>query len=635
MESGLERRDARDSDTTLTRYRKHFSDYVDNSQTERQEAELHRDYFDGKQWTADERATLEARGQPVITDNKIKDKIEYMEGVERKTRTDPKAFPRTPKHEQDADVATDCLRYVFDRNRFGQIKSAVFQNLLVEGFGGCEVIVDKAKPKDVLIRKLRWDRIYRDPYSMEPDCSDATYVGFITWMDFEKAKSKWPKSKDIVEMGPARNAGETQDDKPRWIDAKRRRSQIFEHYEKRDGKVYRSVFCWGGFLEEPALCPYKNDDDEHEWPLILASAYIDRDGKRYGLVQRYVSLQDEVNKRRSKSLHAINSKRVIADQGAVADVEKARKEVHKPDGYIEKQPGMEFEVQENFELSAAHFQLLQQAENALSITGPNAALLGQSGSISGRAKELDQQGGAVQVSVLFDNIRDWQLRVARAVWARIRQYWDEEMFIRVTDDENGLKFVAINQRVTQGDQAAEQFKQDPEFQGLPPPEKERVIQNMAQDPAMQAPAVGPDGKPVMKNAVSELDVDIIIDESPDAITIQAEEFQKLAELAKSGIPIPPDALIEASQIRNKKQILDKMSGANDPNAAAMQEMQKTMQELTARMQAAEVALKEAQVDKTDAEADKIRQDMVAAHVNAATSVAQASTPEPMPEPALN
>jgi hypothetical protein len=64
-------------------------------------------------------------------------------------------------------------------------------------------------------------------------------------------------------------------------------------------------------------------------------------------------------------------------------------------------------------------------------------------------------------------------------------------------------------------------------------------------------------------------------------------------------------------------------------------MQQQLQEIAARMQEAELALKMAQVDKTDAEADKIRQDMVASHVTAATSLAQASTPEPVEEPAFN
>ena len=42
------------------------------------------------------------------------------------------------------------------------------------------------------------------------------------------------------------------------------------------------------------------------------------------MVRRYKDLQDEINKRRSKALHALNARRVIADRGAVENVDKAR-----------------------------------------------------------------------------------------------------------------------------------------------------------------------------------------------------------------------------------------------------------------------------------------------------------------------
>jgi hypothetical protein len=620
-----------ETDTLLGEYRTQFSEYVDNSKDERTDAELARDYFDGKQWTAPEAETLKARGQPVITDNKIKDKVEYMEGVERKTRSDPKAFPRTPVHEEDADVATDSIRYVFDKNNFAQIKSAVFQNLLIEGFGGCEVIVDKKDPRKVLINKIRWDRIYRDPFSMETDCSDAMYRGVITWMDVAKAKGKWQAKATVLDttmtQSRAGGSGETQDDKPRWADSKRNRVQIFEHYEHRDGVIMRSVFCWGGFLEEPAECPYLDDEGEHEDPMILASAYIGRDGKRYGYVSNYISRQDEVNKRRSKSLHLLNTAQIIYEDGAVEDVNKARTEVHKPDGVIKTTPGLKFEIQRNLDLSAAHFQMLQQAEASLAATGPNAALVGNSGALSGRAKELDQQGGAVQIGVLFDAIRDWQLRVARAVWNRIRQYWDGEMWIRVTDDERGLRFVPINRPLTQGDLLAKQLK------GQPPEQIQAQIQKIAQDPQAQLPALDERGQPKLQNAVAQLDVDIILDEVPDVINVQAEEFDKLVRLAESGkVPIPPDVLIEASQLRNKKQLMDKMSGANDPMAAQMAQMQQAMQQLAVALQEATVRETEASATLKLAQAGKAEADAVAAQVGAATSMAQATSPQEQKSP---
>lgn len=611
------------SDDLLGEYRIQITEYIDNTIDERKEAELHRDYTDGKQYTAEEITTLNARGQPIITDNKIKDKVEYMEGVERKTRTDPKAFPRTKKHEEDAEVATDSIRYVFDKNRFPVIKSAVFQNLLVEGMGGCEVIVEKEKPTEVLIRKIRWDRIYRDPYSMEPDFSDARYKGFVTWMDVGRAKELYPGKEAMIDntisQAPSSRDGDTLDDKPRWADTKRRRIQVFSHFERRDGTILRSVFVWGGFLEDPAECPYLDDEGEHEDPLVLASAYVDREGRRYGLVKRYISLQDELNKRRSKSLHLLNSVQIIAEKGAVDDIKAARDQVHKPDGYVERNPNMEFEVNRNLDLSAAHFQLMQQADAALSATGPNQALQGNSGSISGRAKELDQQGGALQIGVLFDAIRDWQLRVSHAVWHRIRQYWDQEMWIRVTDDEKGFRFIAINQPVLYGEMEAEKLK------GLPPEEIQAGVQQIAQHPMAQMQAMDPEtGMPMLRNEVAKLDVDIILDEAPDVVTIQSEEFAKLAELAGTGkVPIPPDVLIEASQLRNKKALLDKLSGANDPMAAKIAQLEGIARELQVALQAAEVRKAEAQATKDEVAAKE-------GEIDAAVKVATFISP---PQPA--
>lgn len=610
-------------DDRLSKYRQHVDDSIDNTQKERQDAERNRDYVDGVQWTAEEIATLNKRGQPVITDNKIKDKIEYMEGVERKTRTDPKAYPRTQAHEQDADVATDSIRYVFDKNNVNQTKSRVFQNLLVEGMGGAEVIVDKKDTRNILVRYCRWDRLYTDPYSMEPDYSDAMYVGLITWMDVSKAQERWPDAKELIaeSMKFTRSSGETHDDKPRWADTRRNRVQVFEHYSREKGTIMRSVFAWGGFLEEPKECPYVNGEGEHEWPLVLQSAYIDREGRRYGAVSRYISLQDEVNKRKSKSLHLLNSAQVITEKGAVEDVAKARQEVHKPDGVVEVVQGFRFDVERNLDLSQAHFMMLQQAEAALSATGPNAALLGQSGSISGRAKELDQQGGVLQIGVLFDAIRYWQLRVARAVWSRIRQYWDREMYIRVTDDETSIRFVAINQPVLQGDLMAEQLKS----QAIPEEQKRAQIEQIAQDPMAQQPVIE-NGKPKMRNQVARMDMDIIIDEAPDVITIQQEEFAKIAELASSGaVQIPPDVLIEASQLRSqtKKRIMDKLSGANDPAAQMQAQFQQMLQQLQGM-------LLEAQVRKENASAAKDEAAAQESQIDAAVKVAEFTTPEAAP-----
>jgi hypothetical protein len=75
-----------------------------------------RHYYHGDQWTEAEIAVLQRRKQPVVTSNRIERKINAVVGIVEKLRQDPKAYARTPQHEQGADVATAVMRYCLDNN---------------------------------------------------------------------------------------------------------------------------------------------------------------------------------------------------------------------------------------------------------------------------------------------------------------------------------------------------------------------------------------------------------------------------------------------------------------------------------------------------------------------------------------
>jgi hypothetical protein len=581
------------TDDALPKLRTQFEDAADSTVQYRADAEQWRDYYDGKQWTTNERETLKKRGQPCITDNRVGDKVQYLLGLERKTRTDPKAYPRNPQDEGSAEAATDAIRYVFDCNDFQQVRSAVFENMLVEGVGAVEVVRDGKKDK---IRKIRWDRFYADPHSMELDYSDALFLGVVAWMDEKRLIQRYPQAREMIEgqMSEAqRTYTETYDDKPqlRWIDVKRRRLQVFEHYYW-DGKWMRAVFIKGGFLEEPQPSPYIDEDGIPECPIVAQAAFRDRDGNPYGVVRRYKDLQDEINKRRSKALHALSARRVVADQGAVPDVNKARIEVQRPDGYLEVTPGMRFDVDVSTDIGMSQFQLLQDAIQSLASTGPNAALQGQSGQISGKAKQLDQEGGAIQIGALFDQIRHLQKRVARMTWNRVKQFWTDETWVRVTDDEQKLKFVGLNVPVTAGEQQVEQMK----GMGLAPEEMQMAVAQIAMDPMSRVPVA-------KKNDVAAMDVDIIIEEMPDVVTLQQEQFAELVSLANAQVIFPPEVYVEASGLRNKQRLLEMLKGGGEmsPEQQQQQQQQQEMAQMAADL---EMRAKAAQAQKDEATAQK-------------------------------
>lgn len=80
--------------------------------------------------------------------------------------------------------------------------------------------------------------------------------------------------------------------------------------------------------------------------------------------------------------------------------------------------------------------------------------------------------------------------------------------------------------------------------------------------AAQNPEMAQSIKGYISN-VADLDCDIIINDAPDAITPQLEQWEAIVELAKSGVPIPPDVLIEmAPNLKDKDKLLERLKEAS-------------------------------------------------------------------------
>lgn len=548
-----------------------FEDAEEASNESREKASRDRDFYDGKQWTEAETTALEKRGQPPIVINRIKRKVDYLLGYERKLRADPRALPRTPMHEQDAEAATDALRFAMDRARFSETASGVWEELLVEGAGACLLTIKQGRDApQVVAEHIPWDRFFYDPHSRRVDFTDAKYKGLVVWMDAEEAAAMYPKAASIIkETAASDNWGsavnQATDDRPRWkvwTDPKRARVKLVEIHYREAGQWWSAVLCRGGWVAEPQPSPFKDDDGESLCQIVAVSAYCDRDNNRYGVVRDMIGPQEEINKRRSKALHLLSVRQVIAEHGAVADEDKARREMAKPDGFVTVTPGLRFEVQQTGDMAAAQFNLLQEAKGEIDLIGPNAALQGkQEQSLSGRAMLAQQQGGSVEMEAIFGRFKAWKMRVYRVAWAAIRQFWTAPMWIRVTDDERNVRFVGLNQ---------------------PPRYDERA------------------GQIVPSPQIATLDVDIILDETPDMATLVGEQFDTLAKLVQAGVPIPPDLLIEASALRNKKEIVDRMKGAGqDPQQA---EMARIAAEMKMKGEAAKIDETRAKAAKAEAEA---------------------------------
>jgi hypothetical protein len=493
-------------------------------------------------------------------------------GLERKARTDPKAFPRTPAEEDRADAATQSLRYVSDDNDFSRLRSLVFEDMLVEGFGGIEVGLedDQQGGANVTLTWVPWDRLWYDPHSRMPDFSDARYKGIVVWMDRDQLYDMYPDAGDVIEgMYSGYDASQYRDrpDYLRWTDNQRLRVRIVQCHWLDHGEWVNATFTKGGYLATPEPSLFKDRKGVSACPLILQSGYIDHENNRYGMIRDLISLQDMINKRESKALHLLSVHQVIAEQGAVKDVDAARREVAKPDGYVEVMPGMKFEIVPGGELAAGQFQLLQHATAEMQLAGPNAAMSGTDPrELSGRAILAQQAGGAVQNEPLADSLRMWARRVYEMIWMACREYWTAGKWVRVTDELQKTRWVGINRPITLMDELA----------NMPEQQRAQVMQQMQlqpDDPRLQQVIR-------VENDITDLDVDITIQEGQDIPTLQAETFQTLVQLAsmQPGL-IPGDVLIAASSLRNKDALLERMKEHQQQQAQQGQQQAQVAQQM--------------------------------------------------------
>jgi hypothetical protein len=274
--------------------------------------------------------------------------------------------------------------------------------------------------------------------------------------------------------------------------------------------------------------------------------------------------------------------------------------------------------------------MLQEAKAEIDLLGPNAALSGKNeNDSSGRAILAQQQGGMVEVALLMDRLRMLSLSVYRAIWARIKQYWTGQRWIRVTDDERDLQWVGLNQPRTVADLIGAALKGDANAmrtvqQKLPQavPVLQAAMQGdqeaqfklgvALQDPRSQAPVH-------VDNPVAEMDVDIILDEGMDTPTVQAEQFETLTKIAPGIVNLPPPIvkmLVMASSLRDKDKILEELDKMGQSQGDPMQaQMQAQAQQLQIEMQMKQAEMQQqAQLEReqiaaraqADIEAEKIK-----------------------------
>jgi len=555
----------------------------------RQESQVDCNYYDNEQWTEEEKEELKDRGQAAIVINRIKPTLDLVIGTETKARVDFKAVPRRSDYVADAGLATESIKYVMDQNDGEHVCSDAFKNQIKAGWQWVEVSKnDDPFGEIVKIEGVPRDDLVWDPLAKRFDRSDGKYFIRAKWLELEDAISKLPKFAGLLEQAvsndevePFRESPhhgtEDQADRPgvgawdkssisstEWVDKSRKRVKLIECWykvptevwlveneetgdvEELDPSKIHQVLATPGTklskktIRKVRLCivagnsvlldvptPYQHN----EYPFIPFWGFIkDRDNSPYGLIRQLRDPQDEVNKRRSKAMHLLNSRQLIATSDAIDQKQNTWKKViasvGDPEGVMlldrqSTKDGGRFEIVSTQALVEGQFKFEEEAKREIEEAGVNRELQGlESNASSGRAIIARQVQGNTMLSDLFENYRRSRQLLGQMVWALIQQYWTRPKIIRVTNKVGEHDFIKLNEVI--------QFN----------------------------------GRVFIKNAISRAKVDIVIDEQAFNATIReslaAQMFELIGKLPPEVGILFLDDVIDLLDLPNKDTLVQKI-----------------------------------------------------------------------------
>jgi len=548
-----------------------------------------------------------------------------------------------------AAAKSQLLKYVQDVS-YGQIENSdAFKECVVAGLGWLEIGIRGDSTDDpVFMRHESWRNIWWDYRSKTKTLDDCRYVIRAKWLDLDIAKAIFPDHKESLELA-ARNFDAVAEDEIEFatqsqnidgtaVSASWTTPVFADDFNVVDNrrKIVRVIECWykeptktrvirGGYFDgvdedkaDPDLLKYEIDSGvasltdtigmrvkfatitgnillhadnspyfHNRFPFIPLFCYRRaRDGAPYGVVRNIRGVQEDLNKRRSKALHILSTRGIIADVDAasVSGWKAIEDERNRPDYLIklDGRRGARFEINEDNALAHEHVVLIEQDKEAIrEVGGVTNENLGQdSNAISGKAVLAKQNQGSVVTAEIFDNFRFSQQLQGEVLLSLIEQFYTEEKTIRIAGERGRYTHTTINR-------------------------------------------VEPDGSVI--NDTTTAKSDFVISEQDYRESLRQSMFETLSDMLTKLSPDVAfnllDLVIDMSDIPGKSDIVERIRKLNgqrppsddssvditdrhemSPEERADAEAEQRQAELEARMQQLELALKEAGVRKEMADA---------------------------------
>lgn len=570
------------------------------------EADLYERFFSNDQWDAKDLEELNKLKRPALSLNMIRPTVSAILGEYINKRASFQFKPRTEGDQQVADVLTKVMMQICDQNNYDHVERTVFMDGVITDRGFFDVRMDYADNQqgDIKITALDPFDVVIDPQGKEYDPTTWREVSTTRWMSIDDIADAYGEelaeqaknnalargfANDFVEyyrdstFGSVENgyanAAYTYDQIPSAERQVRRIRVIDRQYYKVD----RSEFLVDPVTGDETRIPKNWDDDRIlayrtmtgaqqvvkterrvHWTVTAADIVLHDDwspyetftvvpyfpmfrrGKPLGIVRDLIDPQKQVNKLYSQSLHIVNSTANSGwqmEDGALINMtpEDLARDGAKTGLVVVTAPGKSINKIQPNQIPTGITTLAQTAGDFIRrISGVSEYMVGEgSTEVSGVALDARINRNLSMLQPIFDSLDYTRSLLARKVLSLIQRYYTDTRMFRVTaESETGQatsEVIAVNAPTHEG---------------------------------------------TIVNDLTVGKYDVVATSQPSRASFVETQFAQLIQMAQAGIQVPPDVMIEASNLARKSEIAERIRqqmGMGQPTPEMQQQMQMQQQ----------------------------------------------------------
>ncbi len=565
------------------------------------------EFYEGKQWDDADRRELEAKDRACLTINEIEPKIDVLTGYQRQNRYDITYLPVEGGDAVAADMMSFVAKNILEQNNFDHEESEAFEDQVIGGRGILTAYIDFTRTVrgEIRAESFPWDGVYYGPHRRK-DMEDCEYQVKAFWYSLQKLRELYPdheeeftpdKMKDFVEKdtaelqipgknydNPDAEADGSMTPKNEYVDEVKKEYLVIELQKKRFRRVPVAINAVDDYIFDGQFIDTKDVKKIKTIPgfdviykvacemeifkvakdILLEEDYSDDDtfdtmpvyGKKkgdkwWGKVEPVKDAQRNINKRHSSMVDIVNK---MAAYGwfytgetfpDVNEEQKFKRNSAKP-GFTQKirsfndRPqqveGTKFpaELAQLEEMSSMKIREIMNVNQEMMGVGPQSQ--------SGVAIAEKRRQGLIGNEFLFDNLSLARRMLGRRLFRLIQKVYTPERVMNLINDQKNKGGKKV------GQQPVEIYTEE---------KIEEIL-----------------------NDLDASKYDVVVSESAHSPSKRIANFLVWSDMAKQGVPIPPEMLIEMSDLPEKDRIIAKMEEqkqqAMDLEQQKMQtELQKT------------------------------------------------------------